>query len=188
MGRRPSTSTAGRTVPTSALLVAAGVMVVSAVVLLTPLSATRFGWYFDDLGELAAALVAAAAAYWRSRNAAQPQLRRSWRLMAVGCGCWAVGEALWSWFELGQGRDPFPSLADVGYLGFPLAAGAALLCYPGEAGASRGGRRVLDSLMAVGALGLISWETVLTAVSGAPADSGLRSGCHSRIRSATWSC
>ena len=43
-------------------------MAVSAVVLLTPLALTPFGFYFDDLGELAAALVAAAAAFWRSRH------------------------------------------------------------------------------------------------------------------------
>ena len=93
--------------------------------------------------------------------------------MALASASWTVGEALWSWFELGEHKNPFPSVSDIGYLGFPIAASVALLCYPASPGASRGGQRLLDSLMAVVSLGLISWETVLSAVSGAPADSGL---------------
>ena len=156
-------------------MLAAIAMAASAVVLLTSLAHTRFGLYFDDLGELVVAVVAAGAALWRSRSAGSRQLRRAWILIALAAMSWAVGEALWSWFELGQGKNPFPSLADVGYLGFPIFAGAALLSYPSEP-ASRSRHRVLDSLMAVGALGLISWETVLTAVSSHPSGSGLTLG------------
>ncbi|HEX4432038.1 MAG TPA: EAL domain-containing protein [Frankiaceae bacterium] len=168
MRRRPDRS---RALPIAALVLAGVTLAVSAIVLLTPIASTRFGWYFDDLGALAVSLVAAAGAIWRSRKASHRALRRSWMLMALGCSSWAIGEALWCWFELGQDKNPFPSVADVGYLGFPLAAGAALLCYPASQGFARSGQRILDSLMAVGSLGLISWETVLRAVSGSPADS-----------------
>jgi diguanylate cyclase (GGDEF)-like protein len=150
-------------------------MAFSAVVLVTPLAVTPFGLYFDDLGELVAAVVAAGAAFWRSRKVSSPQLRRAWLLIALASASWAIGEALWSWFELGQGKNPFPSFADIGYLGFPVFAGAALLRYPSEDG-SRSSHRVLDSLMGVGALALISWETVLTAVSSHPSGSGLTLG------------
>ncbi|HEX4017788.1 MAG TPA: EAL domain-containing protein [Frankiaceae bacterium] len=168
MRRRPDRSHA---LPAPAVALAAFTMIVSAVVLLSPIASTRFGWYFDDLGALAVSAGAAVGAIWRSRRSSNRALRRSWILIAIGCSSWAIGEALWCWFELGQGKDPFPSVADIGYLGFPLAAGAALLCYPASQGFPRSGQRMLDSLVAVGSLGLISWETVLRAVSGSPADS-----------------
>ncbi len=175
-GLKPPRPRRPRLLPASALVFAVATMVVSAVVLLSPLAPTRFGFYFDDLGELVAAAVAAGAALWRSRSAPSPKLRRSWLLMALASASWTVGEGLWSWFELGQGKDPFPSVADIGYLGFPVFAGAALLSYPTSSDAASGRNRMLDSLMGIGALGLISWETVLTAVSSNPAGSGLSLG------------
>ena len=77
-----------------AVVLAVAVMAVSAVVLVTPLALTPFGLYFDDLGELVAALIAAAAAFWRSRQAGSPKLRRAWLLIALASASWAVGEAL----------------------------------------------------------------------------------------------
>ena len=139
-------------------------MAVSAGVLLTPLADTRFGWYFDDLASLAAAAVATGCAIWRARSSAGKALKRSWTLLAVACASWTVGEALWCVFELGQGSNPFPSLADIGYLGFPLAACAALLLYPAKGGVKGGGQRILDAVMATSALALVSWETALSAV------------------------
>ncbi len=175
-GLRPSDPPRARILPVSALVLAIVTMAVSAAVLLSPLAPSRFGFYFDDLGELVVAVVAAGAALWRSRSLTPPRLRRAWLLMAFASASWAVGEALWSWFELGQGKNPFPSVADIGYLGFPILASAALLSYPASPGATGGRNRMLDSLMGIGALGLISWETVLTAVSSSPAGGGLSLG------------
>ena len=73
-----ATPTPARAVPLRAVALAAAVIVFSAVVLCTPLATTTFGLYFDDLGELVAAAVAAGVALWRSRRASQPQLRRTW--------------------------------------------------------------------------------------------------------------
>ena len=56
---------------------------------------------------------------------------------------------------------PFPSLADIGYLIFPVGACIGLAAYPvGHVGHSRT-RLVLDGLIAAAALFQISWVLVL---------------------------
>src|ERR1700690_4584161 len=76
----------------------------------------------DDLAELAAAVAAAVAGAWRARHC-RHRLRVSWGLIAAGCACWAAGQAIWSYYELLAHRQtPFPSLADAGFLAFPVLA------------------------------------------------------------------
>src|SRR5438093_405482 len=49
-------------------------------------------------------------------------------LLGAGCGLWALGEGLWSWYELVLQREvPFPSVADVAYLAAAPVAGCGLL-------------------------------------------------------------
>jgi PAS domain S-box-containing protein len=60
------------------------------------------------------------------RAAAHPALckrtSRAWRLFAFGFLLTATGNALWSYYDLVLHTQPFPSMADVAYLGFyPLA-------------------------------------------------------------------
>src|SRR3954453_16828021 len=69
----------------------------------------------DDLGELAAALIAAVAGGWRAERLTG-RARMSWALLGLGSAAWAVGEALGSYYELLLGHDtPFPSWADAGF-------------------------------------------------------------------------
>lgn len=72
-------------------------------------------------------------------------------------------------------QEPFPSLADVGYLGaVPLATGA-LLALPTAAQTVAGRvRAVLDGLMIASSLLLVSWELVLRTVVRAGGDGILR--------------
>jgi PAS domain S-box-containing protein len=60
------------------------------------------------------------------RAAAHPALckrtSRAWRLFAFGFLLTATGNALWSYYDFVLNTQPFPSVADVAYLGFyPLA-------------------------------------------------------------------
>ena len=151
---------------------AAVVIAAFAVILLTSLNATRFGWYFDDIG-LGVLAATASLCAWRRARRASAQERRSWLLLALACASWAAGEVWWCWLELGRGQDPFPSLADIGYLGFPVAAAAALLAYPVVASTRNRQRVVLDALLATSALALISWETVLDALLRQPHENNL---------------
>jgi diguanylate cyclase (GGDEF)-like protein len=163
-------------VPPAAVAFAVLTMAVSAIIFCTSLADTSFGWYYDDLGELAVAAAAAGCAAWRARASSDRALRRSWWILAAACGCWTVGEAFWSWFELGAGTSPFPSAADVGFLCFPLLAAIALFLHPAAGGPIWGGRRFLDALMATAALALLSWETVFHALMRSPADDALTFG------------
>jgi diguanylate cyclase len=149
--------------PVWSVAYSAAMLCFAAVVLLTPLANTRFGWYADDLGDVVAAGVASACCGWRARRS-QDRMRAAWSLLALACLSWALGELVWSWYQLWDNTDPFPSFADIGYLGFPVAACLALLVYPTIDGRSGGLRRFLDTSMTIGAMALISWVTVLSAV------------------------
>jgi diguanylate cyclase (GGDEF)-like protein/PAS domain S-box-containing protein len=118
--------------------------------------------YVDDLGTTTAAGIAAASCLVAARRCPTARSRRGWTLIGLGCGSWAAGNAVWAFYELVLDRDvPFPSPADVGYLGFvPLAiAGVALL---GPSFASVGtAKRLLDVALITVALGGLGWIVVL---------------------------
>jgi diguanylate cyclase (GGDEF)-like protein len=125
----------------------------------------------DDLAELAAAAWAAGACLWRAHRLAG-RSRLAWSLLGAGCGAWALGEAVWSYYEIIAGSaTPFPSLADIGFLLFPVLALAGLLSRPSTAFTRHGRTRVaLDALLVSASLFLISWVTALGSVYRAGAD------------------
>lgn len=119
----------------------------------------------DDLGVTAVAALASLACLGTARHRLRTRSGRGWLLVGLACGSWAAGNAVWAWYELVRHQDaPFPSPADVGYLGFvPLAiAGVALL---GPSFASVGTlKRVFDiSLITFGLAG-VGWVVVLAPV------------------------
>jgi diguanylate cyclase (GGDEF)-like protein len=121
--------------------------------------------WFDDLAELLAAVLAAASCAQAARSATGPS-RRGWALMAMSTLSWALGEAIWCWYELLQGRStPFPSLADAGFLGAIPFSVAAVLSFPAAANVGRARLRLLlDGLTIATALLSVSWATVLHSV------------------------
>ena len=124
---------------------------------------TRAARAIDDLGEMFAAAAASAAAGYRSRRTAHAA--RSWALMSAGTGAWALGQALWSYYELLDNRQtPFPSLADAGFLAFPAFAVVGVWKWPSVAlrGAA-GWRSLLDGLLVAGSLFIVTWVTALGA-------------------------
>ncbi|HEY5182186.1 MAG TPA: GGDEF and EAL domain-containing protein [Dermatophilaceae bacterium] len=126
---------------------------------------------FADLGVSAAALLAAVNCALAARSASG-RLRVAWAGLAGATLSWAVGEAIWSWYELILHQPgPFPGLADLGYLGFPLGAVIAVAVFPSNVSHADRRRMTLDGLITAGAIGLISWATTLGAVVHAGADS-----------------
>jgi diguanylate cyclase len=90
--------------------------------------------------------------------------RAAWGFVSLGVAGWVVGSILWMYYELVAHTSPFPSLADCGYLLFPIAVCIGLAVYPiGHSGHSRS-RVVLDGLLVVAAVFQISWVTVLRGV------------------------
>ena len=95
--------------------------------------------------------------------------------MTAGLLGWAVGEGIWSYYEvvLRYEQAPYPSWADAFYLLFPVGAGAAVvLLSPGTSGRSRI-RVVLDGLIVAASLFLVSWVSVIQSVFDAGGDSRL---------------
>ena len=118
----------------------------------------------SNTGLTAIAFAAGGGALWRARQ--EQALRRFWLLLGLASLSWSAGQAVWTWYESVLGRDvPFPSLADVGYLGMPPLAAAALLTLPLAASTLAGRiRTILDGLMVAASLLLVSWVIVLAPV------------------------
>ena len=107
---------------------------------------------------------------WRTARAPwiEPVIRRGWRLIAFGELAYLSGEIIWFVYENLLGIEPFPSLADLGYLAFfPLMlAGILSFARPLEA---RGERLLfwLDlSVIAIGVATLV-WYFPLRAITAA---------------------
>ena len=99
---------------------------------------------------------------------AHGRLRRGWLLLGAGMVSWSIGESIWAYYEVFAGREvPFPSFADIGYLGMvPLAlAGVAALITTQRHTL----RAVLDGLIISGSILFLSWATVLGPMAGSRA-------------------
>jgi hypothetical protein len=118
--------------------------------------------YVDDLGTVFAALTAAVLCARAGRKQAG-SLRRFWWLLGAACGAWTLGEALWAVYELAlHASVPFPSWADLGYLGAIPFAVAALLSHPAmRVGGTTLARTVLDGMVLATSLLFLSWALVL---------------------------
>ncbi|HET7489660.1 MAG TPA: EAL domain-containing protein [Acidimicrobiales bacterium] len=123
---------------------------------------TPAGELVSNMGLMSAAGVAAASCALTAFRTAGPS-RRAWLLFAASCASWGAGQAIWTWYETVLGREvPFPSAADLGYLGAVPLAVAALLAIP-SAAQSRAGRTrmVVDGLVTASSLMAVSWVLVL---------------------------
>ena len=124
----------------------------------------------DDLGQVAAASSACVAGLWAARRS-RGRRRWSWVAIGAGTGSWAAGQAVWSWFELvAHVSSPFPSLADVGYLLFPVGTTLGLVLLPREDSGLARSRQLVDGLIVCTSLAAVSWTTVLGAMLGAADD------------------
>jgi diguanylate cyclase (GGDEF)-like protein len=138
-----------------------GVLLVWAIAVYSTRAA---GARFSDLGETAVALLASVNCLLAARSSSG-RLRLAWGGLAAATLSWAVGQAAWSWYELIQHTPtPFPGLADLGFLGFPIAAVFALAVFPSDVSRAGRWRMTLDGLMIACAIGLVSWATALGAV------------------------
>jgi diguanylate cyclase (GGDEF)-like protein len=157
---------AGRRAPgwTTAGLIAVAVGAAFAALVLTlPADAftTTVG---DDLTQLVAPLLAGTLAVRTARAVPGPD-RRLWWWLAAATFSWAAGQAVWSWYELVlRTEPPFPSAADLGFLGFPLLAVAGLLLWHGKPHLTAGARDLIDGSLLAGALLMLSWKTALGTV------------------------
>lgn len=124
----------------------------------------------DDLGQLLSAAAAAAASLVAARRTSG-RLRTSWLAIGLGAGAWTLGQVVWCYYELLVHRDtPFPSVADVGYLLFPVGAAIGLALFPSIGDVRTRRRWLLDGGIIASALITVSWSTTLGAVARAGGD------------------
>lgn len=140
--------------------VAGAVFVAFVIWILSDLSHGITRAAVDDIVLLVIAVPAAVFSAIAAHSAAG-RLRLAWVAMTVGLVAWGIGETFWTYHEVVLGRVPFPSLADAGFLIFPVGACACLLLFPSESAEPFRGRVFLDGLLVAGSLFLVSWVTVL---------------------------
>ena len=120
----------------------------------------------SDGGQLAAAVLGAVGCAVAARRTAGPR-RRAWWWLSAGTGSWAGGQAVWTYYEVILGQEvPFPSAADLGFLGFPLVAAVGLVMWLGTQNDQlvARGRDILDGALVGGSLLAVSWVTTLGSV------------------------
>jgi two-component system sensor histidine kinase/response regulator len=125
----------------------------------------------DDIGEAVAAFVAAlccglAARRYRGRQ------RLGWALLSASAAVWAVGEVVWSVYEVGLSIEvPYPSAADIGFLGaIPLTIAGILCFFSTSRGTSTRLRLWLDGAIVFLALFFVAWTLGLRTVYLDPED------------------
>ncbi|MBI3216725.1 MAG: bifunctional diguanylate cyclase/phosphodiesterase [Mycobacterium sp.] len=154
------------------LLLSAAAFVLFAAWLTAGWGGPRTVQVVSDVGSLFFGVVAAFCAALAARTSHRRQ-RRAWYALMIGLICWVLGDAIWAYYELVRGMQvaPYPSLADVAYLLFPVAAGIALVLFPvGYIGQSQL-RAVLDGVIVAGSLFAIVWTSGLYEVFNAGAES-----------------
>ncbi len=168
-----------RTVPpTTSSVVPRGVVLLVIVVsvgycvTLYRTGATTVGQDLSNFGLCVIALGAGLAALYRRRRHQVASDRRFWLLLGLAMLSWSAGQAVWAWYETVLRREvPFPSPADVGYLGLSPLAIAALIGLPLAAQSWAGRvRTLLDGLMVATSLFVCSWIIVLGPVFRAGGD------------------
>ncbi|HEV8634098.1 MAG TPA: ATP-binding protein [Chloroflexota bacterium] len=93
----------------------------------------------------------------------QGRERRSWLLIGLGTLSWGLGMAVWSYYELVlEAKTPFPSLADLGYLGMIPLMFAGLVSLPASERPAEGRiKAVLDAVIVMTGIATVSWFAVL---------------------------
>ena len=116
-----------------------------------------------NVGQLLASALAALACFRASRR--QALYARGWFLMGISAGIWSAAAGLWLIYGISRDNEyPFPSLADIGFLGYALPAGAALLAFPtGRTRLVSRLRTLLDGLVIASGTFFVSWALALGA-------------------------
>jgi diguanylate cyclase (GGDEF)-like protein/PAS domain S-box-containing protein len=116
----------------------------------------------SDIGHLGATIVLGATGIHEGLRATVRRRRMHLLLLGLAGVAWAIGQTLWTVYEVLLQQAPFPSWADVGFLGFvPLAVAATLLLPEVPTDRRARIRLALDGLLVAGALLFLTWSTLL---------------------------
>ena len=119
-----------------------------------------------------AAAFAAVACVAASRRVTTSEQRRAWRWIAAGCASFLAGQMVWNYYDLVRGAPPpYPSLADVGYLGiYACVIGALRTLVLGQPLRRTDPELVLDTVLVTFVVGALAYEYLLEPllIGGAP--------------------
>jgi diguanylate cyclase (GGDEF)-like protein/PAS domain S-box-containing protein len=155
----PAGAPAGRPGRTR-LLLALVALVLVVVSIALPLGQTDSLHLISGIG-LGAMALGAAVACLRRGFSVQGQPRLGWCLVGAGMLSWSLGQAYWVYYEAAVDPTvPFPSWADVGFVGMlPLTAAGMLL--PIVTGAARRIRALIDGVLVAASVLLMSWMVLV---------------------------
>jgi signal transduction histidine kinase len=107
------------------------------------------------------ASAAAACVCFRCARRMEAARRRAWRMIALGCASWCVGQLHWDYMQLILGVvQPFPSLNQIFYTGFAVLLVTGVMLLP------EARNREPFTLKHVGNLGLVTCCLAITVVLG----------------------
>ncbi|HLE47320.1 MAG TPA: HAMP domain-containing sensor histidine kinase, partial [Candidatus Thermoplasmatota archaeon] len=150
------------------LAVGAAVLLVHALLITLDLGGPDATNLAGNLFLILVPLVAAHICGWAALGATG-HIRTSWALMSAANASWALGQAIWTYYERQLGVTvPFPSWADAGYLLFtPFAIASVLFYQPPKKIGNLPIRVAVDGLIIIVSLFFISWATALRIVAQA---------------------
>ena len=128
----------------------------------------------SNIGLCLGAVSAAVACLLRAKSFTG-RARWGWALIGLGVLAWGLGQCAWVYLESFRGDEvPFPSQADIGYLGMVLLTPIGLLILPSVAQTlANRARSVLDGLMVAASLVLMAWIIIVEPTIKAGGDSAL---------------
>src|SRR5206468_3167109 len=93
--------------------------IVAAATMAWPIARSAAGPYATDIAPIAVSLTATGCAAFAARRSRHDRaMRLTWCWLAAALVVRALADLSWAWIDLVQHRDPFPSVADIGYLLF----------------------------------------------------------------------
>jgi signal transduction histidine kinase/ActR/RegA family two-component response regulator len=147
------------------ILVSIAVVSLVAMVLLYafPPHNRRLLIVISDLCWIWAAGFATFACFVSARRATTSQQRRTWQWIGAGCALFFAGQLVWTYYDLWRGAPaPYPSLADVGYLGIYVCLIAGVLTLVrGQPTRRTDPELVLDSVLVTYTVGALAYEFLL---------------------------
>src|SRR5712692_9349751 len=147
------------------VLVSMAVVSLVAMVLLYafPASDRRTLTIITDLCRIWAAGFAVFACFASARHATTSQQRRTWRWIGAGCGSFFAGQLVWTYYELWRGTPPpYPSLADLGYLGiYACLIVGVMTLVRGQPARPADPELVLDTVLVTFTVGALAYEYLL---------------------------
>jgi len=149
--------------PARVLASIAAVSLVAMVLLYAfPAGDPRSFVLLTDLSWSWAAAFAAFACYASARRVTTSEQRRTWRWIGAGCASFLFGQLIWTSYDLRGAPPPYPSLADVGYLGiYACLIVGVLTLVRGQPTRRADPELALDSILVTFTVGALAYEYLL---------------------------